>query len=125
MNYERHNFLTPISRINTDSNYSDQSVKIGEISVQQNLSKFFVWFVSFVVDPNQIFVLMPQARMRHQPRTASKMANNPATTKIKPSQSERSTSTMPVMRQIVPMTPRAMRPVRFKLGWKKWLTTKI
>src|ERR1035441_830310 len=32
---------------------------------------------------------------------------------------------MPAMRQSVPVTPRAMRPVRLMLGRKKWLTPQI
>lgn len=65
-------------------------------------------------------VLIPQARMTHQLETASKMANKPGTTKTRP-HNDLSQTMMPVMRQIPPTTPRAMRPGRSRFGRKNLL----
>jgi len=58
-------------------------------------------------------------RIKDQPRTASKMAKSPAATNTNPSGNEESTNTMPAMRHNAPITPRAVRPVRWRLGRKK------
>ena len=71
-----------------------------------------------------ILVLMPQARARHQPEMASKMANRPATTKIKPHKVISPATMMPATRHSPPMTPRAMRPFFWMLRRKK-LTRQI
>jgi hypothetical protein len=60
--------------------------------------------------------------MTHQLEMASMMANNPAATKISPTHQRTSPPTMtPTMRQIAPITPRAMRPGRSRFGRKNLL----
>jgi hypothetical protein len=68
---------------------------------------------------NQNFVRTPHARKRHQPRTASKIANKPAATGIKPTHHNVSPAMMiPAISKTVPTMPRAMRP------WKLMLRSK-
>jgi hypothetical protein len=58
--------------------------------------------------------------MMHHLDTASKMANKPAATKISPTHHKTSPPTItPAIRQIPPITPRAIRPWRSRLGRKK------
>src|ERR1035441_7897489 len=69
------------------------------------------------------FLLMPHARTTHHLAVASKMANNPGTTKTNP-HNVSSQTMMPAMRHSAPMTPRAIRPWRSKLGRKNLLMHK-
>lgn len=73
------------------------------------------------------FVLSPHARRTHHLLIASTIANKPAATKIKPAiRLTSSPATMiPAMRQSAPMTPRAIRPERSRLGLKKRLIRKF
>ena len=60
---------------------------------------------------SQSFVRTPHARKKHQPRTASKMQNNPMKTGIKPAHHNVSPAMMmPAMSKVAPTMPRAMRP---------------
>lgn len=59
---------------------------------------------------NQSFVRTPHARRKHQPRTASKMQNNPITTSGIAAHKVKSAEMMPPMSKMAPVIPRAMRP---------------
>src|SRR4029079_6289341 len=68
---------------------------------------------------DQSFVLIPQARARHQPRPASKITNKPSATRVRQIQSSKSAMMIPAIRRIAPKTPRTIRPWKLMLRLKK------
>jgi hypothetical protein len=71
---------------------------------------------------SQYFVLMPQARMRHQPRTASKIAKTPAAINATPAQTTHCQAIAPAMIEVAPNTARTIRPRLLMLRLKKCFT---
>ena len=67
----------------------------------------------------QSFVLMPQARRRHQPRAAWYQANAPEAANTKQSHRLRSQSSSPAMFKVTPHTARTIRPRRSMFRAKK------
>ena len=59
---------------------------------------------------SHIFVRMPQARRKHQPRKASNMQKRPITTRGIVAHNVSSARTIPIMSRMEPVMPRAMRP---------------
>jgi len=71
----------------------------------------------------QSFVLMPQARARHQPRTASYRTNPPAMTKATQIQRPGREMRRPVTIRATPQTARKMRPRRSMFRAKNFAMT--
>ena len=68
---------------------------------------------------------MPQARSRHQPRSASAATNRPQASKTTPSQIEAANPKPEPTNRTKALIPRASRPRRSRLGEKKELMAKL
>jgi hypothetical protein len=68
------------------------------------------------------FVLIPQARMRHQPRAASNKPRAPAAKSAIQIQSEYRLRASPAMIRTTPYTARTIRPVLPMFGSKNFMS---